>query len=356
MRVTQRGDPSSAPPPLHARAGAANGGGRPGGGGVAAADWSPAASAAGRNPREAPGRRYFEADAPATERGFTAAPLSPEDIFTSPWSTAPFSIMSEGVSTLPRTLAERCSSMALFALMFPFTSPSTTTVPQVISASMRACSPTTSTSFVTIEPTNFASMRTVPLNVSLPSNSAPAPSSRSLVPPVAPLVGSSSRVVVAMPGRSSYLGAGDTAGADTVPVPLDVGNGSCLFHKAMGAFRAAPALGLDDGRSARTSLVATPRRGPAFQGRPNGLPAPEPAAGQVHGIALSSPGRPAAAPPPRPALTLRSFRQLNGDGTGYRPDGAAQATVRATAAARAARVAAPAAVVHGHAARGRTRG
>src|SRR6266511_1769605 len=51
-----------------------------------------------------------------------------------------------------------------------------------MSASMRALSPTTSTSFVTIVPLNFASMRTVPAKVSFPSNSAPAPRRRSPAP------------------------------------------------------------------------------------------------------------------------------------------------------------------------------
>src|SRR6266540_1978190 len=52
-----------------------------------------------------------------------------------------------------------------------------------MSAAMRALSPTTSTSFVTIVPLNFASIRTVPAKVSFPSNSAPAPRRRSPEPP-----------------------------------------------------------------------------------------------------------------------------------------------------------------------------
>src|SRR5438552_7057278 len=63
--------------------------------------------------------------------------------------------------------------------MLPFTSPWTTTVPQVMSASMRAASPTTRTSLVTMDPMNRASMRTTPSKVSLPSKRAPRPSSRS---------------------------------------------------------------------------------------------------------------------------------------------------------------------------------
>ena len=138
------------------------------------------------------------------------AGFSPGVILTEPCRSAPFSIAIEGDSTLPRTFPERCTSTAVFARMSPFTSPTTTTVPQVISASIRACSPTTSTSFVTIEPLKSASIRTVPRNVSLPSNSAPAPRSRSLVPPgpgipLAPwlgVAGTSSRLIMDMLGSS----------------------------------------------------------------------------------------------------------------------------------------------------------
>src|SRR5512143_3539937 len=107
----------------------------------------------------------------------------------------------------PWTRAARCSSTPVLARMLPLTSPSTMTVPQAISASILARSPTMRTSSVTIEPLNFASIRTVPLNVSLPSNSTPAPSRRSVALPA--LVERSSRFVVDMgglPAEQAVLG------------------------------------------------------------------------------------------------------------------------------------------------------
>src|SRR5215471_4405720 len=87
-------------------------------------------------------------------------------------------------------------------------------VPQVFSASMRACSPTTRTSLVVIEPMKVVSMRTVPSNVSLPSNRAPRPNNRSLCAPA--LMGDSSRFNIAMESdsfRSGVTGGGFALGS-----------------------------------------------------------------------------------------------------------------------------------------------
>ena len=61
--------------------------------------------------------------------------------------------------------------------MFPTTSPSTMTVPQLISAETRAPSPMWSVSLVEISPVKFPSIRTFPSNASFPSNCDPRPNS-----------------------------------------------------------------------------------------------------------------------------------------------------------------------------------
>src|SRR6266568_1105391 len=106
--------------------------------------------------------------------------------------------MRDGVSTLPRMRAGWCSSTALFAFTFPFTSPWTMIVPQVTSAFTFAPSPTTSTSFVTIVPVNLPSIRTVPSNVSFPSNSEPRPRRALRSPEAVGMEASSSRFSMAI--------------------------------------------------------------------------------------------------------------------------------------------------------------
>jgi hypothetical protein len=66
----------------------------------------------------------------------------------------------------PRTFAGRWSSTAPVALMLPTTSPSTMTVPQVISAETLAPSPMCNVSFVEISPVKLPSL---PLLLHVPS-------------------------------------------------------------------------------------------------------------------------------------------------------------------------------------------
>src|SRR5712691_13320263 len=61
--------------------------------------------------------------------------------------------------------------------MFPTTSPSTMSLPHVLSADTRAPSPMCSVSLVEISPLKLPSIRTFPSNASFPSNCDPRPSS-----------------------------------------------------------------------------------------------------------------------------------------------------------------------------------
>jgi len=96
------------------------------------------------------------------------------------------------------------SRTPVFAWMFPFTSPWTTMVPQVMFASMRRGSPTTGRR-CDIVPTKLASMRTVPAKVSLPSNSHSAGRAAGQWPP-AGIAGASSRFGVASRSLASAAG------------------------------------------------------------------------------------------------------------------------------------------------------
>src|SRR5215813_11187467 len=100
---------------------------------------------------------------------------------------------------LPLTRAGACSPTARLARMFPVTLPSTMMTPTSISALTIAPSPTTSTSSEKISPESLPSIRTVPSNVSLPSNSDPRPSSVVISPCGRSLCAGSAMVFQAYP-------------------------------------------------------------------------------------------------------------------------------------------------------------
>src|SRR5580700_4399242 len=85
---------------------------------------------------------------------------------------------TEGECRLPTIRPGACNSIAVFARMFPCTTPPRTmTVATSISACTSAPSPMTSVSSLWISPRNTPSIRTRPSKWSLPSNSVPLPSS-----------------------------------------------------------------------------------------------------------------------------------------------------------------------------------